>query len=177
MFSKWNGILLLIFILLGTLALSVVFNRIKYEGLTAVELTESGTIKKAMRDYKSEVDKICLSALSKISSVPDITQVESISLSPIIGNESATNVYKIRQIIGLNITTSNIKSILNDVQGQMFSALLTLFSKISEKTTDASFDELVKEQYSKITSIVSDTDLLSPYAILDDFIKTASRVS
>jgi|LauGreDrversion4_1035100.scaffolds.fasta_scaffold317228_2 hypothetical protein len=179
MFSKLGKeVWVLVVILIASLAFSV-FYSLNYiqEGLSATEMSPSGSIRTAMQEYKSQVDKNCLGALSKISSVQGISQVESISLSPIVGNENTTNSYKIQQIIGLNTTTKGLQQVLNEVQGQNFTALIGLLRKLSEKTTNETFNNLVAEQFAKMSSMVSETDVSSPYSVIDDYMKSLKAIS
>jgi hypothetical protein len=144
------------------------------EGLSNTELAASGPIKKAMETYKNIVDKNCQAGLSKIASVQGLSQLDSISLSPIVANENTTNTYKIQQIVGLNSTTEGLKTVLNEIMGKNYSALLSLFQTIPLKTTDPLYDKLVADEYAKLIAMVTDTDVSSPYAVLDDYLKSDS---
>lgn len=175
MFSN-KPVWILIVIFITTLVVSLLnVNLVPVkEGLSNTELAASGPIKKAMETYKNIVDKNCQAGLSKIASVQGLSQLDSISLSPIVANENTTNTYKIQQIVGLNSTTEGLKTVLNEIMGKNYSALLSLFQTIPLKTTDPLYDKLVADEYAKLVAIVTDTDVSSPYAVLDDYLKSDS---
>jgi hypothetical protein len=171
-----KGVWILIVIFITTLVISLLtVNRVPvYEGLTTTELAVSGPIKKAMQDYKNTVDKNCQEAIAKVATVQGLSQMDSITLSPIIGNENTTHSYKIQQIVAMNSETKGLRIVLSEVMGKNYSALVELFQTLPTKTSDTIFDRIVAEQYAKLISVITDTNVDSPYAVLDDHIKTAS---
>ena len=175
MFSN-KPVWILIVIFITTLVVSLLnVNLVPVkEGLSNTELAVSGPIKKAMQEYKNIVDKNCQAGLSRIASVQGLSQIDSISLSPIVANENTTNSYKIQQIVALNTSTEGLRIVLNDILGKNYSALLSLFQTLPTKTTDSLYDKIVADEYAKLISMVTDTDVSSPYSTLDDYLKNDS---
>lgn len=174
-FSKttMRSIYLLLILLFVALAISIIypFYLGVQEGLTASELDPSGIIKTSLDRYNTIVEKNCQKTISSISSLSGLAQTDSISISPIVGNSNFTNMAKMQQIIALNSATPGLVDLINDVQGQNFTALLKLLQALPTNTNDSTFNNNVKQQLTSINKIMNNTDMQSPYYSINTYVQ------
>lgn len=177
-FSKMGGIWLLLAILLVTLAISISFPFYKYtEGLTQSELASTGTIMMALNKYKTTVEENSQKVISQIPSLSNISQIDSIAISPIISNMDSTSTFKLQQLVALNSTSANLLNILNVAQGDNFAALMTLLNELPKNTTDEQFNKLVTQQSTTVNSIISNSNQSSPYYTINTYVQNTSATS
>lgn len=177
-FSKttMRSIYLLLIILFIALAISIIypFYLGVQEGLTSSELDPSGKIKTELDKYNSIVEKNCQKAISSISSVSGLAQTDSIAISPIVGNSNFTNMAKMQQIIALNSATPGLIEIINNVQGQNYTALLQLLKGLPTNTNDSMFNDIVKNQLTAVQKIMNNTDMQSPYYTINTYVQNTT---
>jgi hypothetical protein len=167
----WKGVLLLSGIIIVVLAISILYPFHRFtEGL---ETSETATIKKALDEYTNNIEKVSKDGIDRVSSIKGLSQVDAISISPIIDDVSGkmTNAYKVSQLIGMNSSNVDLLKILNDVQGQQYSALLTMLQALPEDSKDKGFAGIVK-QHRKAPIIGSDMN--STFGMISKYVENAA---
>ena len=173
-----RGLLLLLLILIAALAVPMIFPfyRGVHEGLTGAELDSSGKIKQALLAYTNTVEMNCQKFMNGITSLSGLSQTETLSINTIIGNTNFTNTAKMQQIIALNSTSEPMLKALNGVQGQNFTALLTMMQAMPTTTTDTQFNRMVNQQMTAINKILNTTDMTSPYYTINTYVQNTKLV-
>ena len=166
---RWNEIGLLFLIIVIVLAISLFYS---LRGFTeGLESSEKDTIIKALDEYSNKIEKICKEGLDKISASKGLSQTDTIAIGPIINDASGkmTNSYKINQIFNMNSSNTDLLEILNEIQGQQYSALLTLLQAIPSDINDNNFNTIIK-QHRK--SPVLGTDMNSTFGTIKKYVQS-----
>ena len=174
--TKTNSIGLLLFILFAALAISILCPFYK-EGLTSAEVDSSGPIRTALLTYTNQVESNCQKMINGIGSIAGLSQTESVSINPIIGNTNFTNTAKFQQIVALNSKNKYLIETLNTVQGQNFTALLNLLQTLPTNTSDTTFNDKVTKQITAINKIMNSADMQSPYYTINTYVQNTSPTS
>ena len=170
-----NGLWILVFILFLSLAVSILFPMYYgiHEGLTATELDSSGKIRSSLQTYTNTVETNCQDAVNKISTAADLSQTDSIALTPIVSNTSFTSTAKLQQIIALRSATPGIIDAINNVQGKNYTALLKLLQSIPSDTSDSEFNRIMNTQIGNVNNVLNNTNSQSPYYLINTYVKNA----
>ena len=170
-----NVLWILLLILFLSLAISIIFPMYFgiHEGLTGAELDSSGKIRSSLQTYTNTVETNCQDAINKISTASDLTQIDSIAITPIVSNTNFTNTAKLQQIISIKSTTAGVVKIINDVQGKNYSALLNLLQSIPVNTSDANFNKIINTQIGNVNTIMNNTNPQSPYYVINTYVKNS----
>jgi hypothetical protein len=170
-----NGLWILLLILFLALAVSILFPMYYgiHEGLTAAELDSSGKIRSSLQTYTNTVETNCQDAVNKISTAPDLSQTDSIALTPIVSNTNFTSTAKLQQIIAFKSSTPGIIDAINTVQGKNYTALLKLLQSIPSDTSDTEFNRILNTQIGNVNNILNNTNSQSPYYLINTYVKNA----
>ena len=171
-----NILFLLAFVILA-LAISkyIPFYRERVqEGL--LSSTAITTLENALDSYDKTIDTVCSEGVKMISKL-QLSQADSATFSPILGDESLKNSAKIDKIVALKSTSDEVKKALIDINSKKYSAVLTLLHTLNKDSypDDETFTALLKQQNASAQNIVSGDN--SVYSQMKDYLKTITVVS
>ena len=176
-YSTWKNILFLLAFIILALAISkfIPFYR---EGIQEGLLSSTSvvTIENALNIYDSSVDTICADSVKNMSKLK-LSQADSVTFSPILGDEALKNTAKIDKIIALKSTSDDVKKELAEVNGKKYIATLKLLNALNKEvySDDETFTALLKQQTSATQDIVSGPNSVSSQ--LKEYLKTLSVAS
>lgn len=165
---------LLTFVIVA-LAISQYVNREGFqEGL--LSNTAVTTIENALGVYDSAVDTICAEGVKNIAKIPKLSQADSVTLTPLLGDEALKNSAKIDKIIALKSTNDDVKKEIANINSKKYMATLTLLNTINKESypDDETFTALLKQQTNVAQEVVSGPN--SVYSQLKDYLKTIASV-
>lgn len=171
--STWKVVLFLLAFIILALVISNYLPFYYKEGL--LSNTYIINIKKALAVYDTEVEKICKENVETISKLK-LSQADSVTFSPILGDKDLTHSAKIDKITALKSTNDDVKKTLVDINGKKYVALLTLLNTLNKETytDDETFTALLKQQTASAINVVSGDN--SVYSQLNDYLKTIENV-
>jgi len=176
---NYNTLWILLIILFLSLAISMLFPFYHsiHEGLTAAELDSTGKIRSSLQTYTNTIESNNQDAINKISTTPDLSQTDSIALTPIVSNTNFTSTAKLQQIIALKSTTPGIIKMINEVQGKNYTALLNLLQSMPVDTSDANFNKIIIAQIGNVNTVLNNTNSQSPYYLINTYVKNSTPSS
>lgn len=176
-YSTWKNILFLLAFIILALAISkfIPFYR---EGIQEGLLSSTSvvTIENALNIYDSSVDTICADSIKNMSKLK-LSQADSVTFSPILGDEALKNTAKIDKIIALKSSSDDVKKELAEVNGKKYIATLKLLNALNKEvySDDETFTALLKQQTNVAQDIVSGPNSVSSQ--LKEYLKTISVAS
>ena len=176
-YSTWKNILFLLAFIILSLAISkcIPFYR---EGIQEGLLSSTSvvTIENALNIYDSSVDTICADSVKNMSKLK-LSQADSVTFSPILGDEALKNTAKIDKIIALKSSSDDVKKELAEVNGKKYIATLKLLNALNKEvySDDETFTALLKQQTNVAQDIVSGPNSVSSQ--LKEYLKTISVAS
>lgn len=175
--STWRIILFLSAFIIIALAISKYmpfYTEGFQEGL--LSSTAITSLENALDSYDKNVDTICSEGIKMISKV-QLSQADSATFSPILGDEALKNSAKIDKIIALKSTSDEVKKVLVDITSKKYTTVLTMLNTLNKDTypDDETFTALLKQQTSAAQSIVNGEN--SVYSQMKDYLKTISNVA
>jgi hypothetical protein len=175
--STWKNILFLLAFVILALAISkyIPFYRDTFqEGL--LSSTAITSLENALDSYDKTIDTVCSEGVKMISKL-QLSQADSATFSPILGDEALKNSAKIDKIAALKSTSDEVKKTLIDINSKKYSAVLTLLHTLNKDSypDDETFTALLKQQTASAQNIVSGDN--SVYSQMKDYLKTISVVS
>jgi hypothetical protein len=174
--STWKIILFLLAFVFVALAISKYmpfYTEGFQEGL--LSSTAITSLENALDSYDKSVDTICSEGVKTISKL-QLSQADSATFSPILGDEALKNSAKIDKIVALKSTSVDVKKALIDINSKKYSAVLTLLHTMNKDSypDDETFTALLKQQTAAAQNIVSGDS--SVYSQMKDYLKTISSV-
>ena len=176
-YSTWRNILFLSAFIIIALAISKYipfYTEGFQEGL--LSSTAITSLEDALDSYDKNVDTICSEGVKIISKL-QLSQADSATFSPILGDEALKNSAKIDKIFALKSTSDEVKKAIIDINSKKYTAVLTLLHKMNKDTypDDETFTALLKQQTYAAQSVVNGEN--SVYSQMKDYLKTISIVS
>ena len=174
--STWKIILFLFVFIILALAISkymLFYTEGFQEGL--LSSTAITNLENALDSYDKTIDTICADGVKSISKL-QLSQADSVTFSPILGDDALKNSAKIDKIITLKSTSVDVKKALIDINSKKYSAVLTLLHTLNKDSypDDETFTALLKQQTASAQNIVSGDN--SVYSQLKEYLKTISNV-
>jgi hypothetical protein len=176
-YSTWRNILFLSAFIIIALAISKYmpfYTEGFQEGL--LSSTAITSLENALDSYDKNVDTICSEGVKIISKL-QLSQADSATFSPILGDEALKNSAKIDKIFALKSTSDEVKKAIIDINSKKYTAVLTLLHTMNKDTypDDETFTALLKQQTYAAQSVVNGEN--SVYSQMKDYLKTISIVS
>jgi hypothetical protein len=175
--STWKNVLFLLAFVILALAISKYmpfYTEGFQEGL--LSSTAITTLENALEAYDKTIDTICSEGTKMISKL-QLSQADSATFSPILGDEALKSSAKIDKIVALKSTSDEVKKALIDINSKKYTAVLTLLHTMNKDTypDDETFTALLKQQTASAQNIVSGDN--SVYSQMKDYLKTISSVA
>ena len=175
--STWRNILFLLAFIILALAISKYipfYTEGFQEGL--LSSTAVTNIESALASYDKTLNTICAESVKTISKL-QLSQADSATFSPILGDEALKDSAKIDKIIALKSTSDDVKKTLVDINGKRYIATLTLLNTLNKDSypDDETFTALLKQQTAAANNIVNGEN--SVYSQLKDYLKNISLAS
>ena len=175
--STWKSVLFLVAVIIIALAISKYmpfYTEGFQEGLLST--TDMTTLENALDSYDKTIDTICSEGVKTISKL-QLSQADSATFSPILGDEALKNSAKIDKIVALKSTSDEVKKALIDINSKKYNAVLTMLHTMNKDSypDDETFTALLKQQTASAQNIVSGDN--SVYSQMKDYLKTISSVS
>jgi len=174
--STWKIILFLFAFIILALAISKYmpfYTEGFQEGL--LSSTAITSLENALDTYDKSVDTICSEGVKTISKL-QLSQADSATFSPVLGDEALKNSAKIDKLVALKSTSDEVKKAIIDINSKKYSAVLTLLHTMNKDSypDDETFTALLKQQTAAAQNIVSGDN--SVYSQMKDYLKTISSV-
>lgn len=174
--STWTTLFFLLTFVIVALAISQYVSRY---GIQEGLLSSTGitTVENALGVYDTTVETISADGVKNIAKIPNLSQADSVTLTPILGDEALKNSAKIDKVIALKSTNNDVKNEIANINSKKYMATLILLNTINKESypDDETFTALLKQQTTVAQEVVNGPN--SVYSQLKDYLKTVASAS